>query len=225
MKSLQVFGIRWPDELEMFEVVGESFRQRDVVRAGQYIRDHAKYLPPRACLVPVSNVPQDSKAVGVFFVQQSRSWLGMRKDTAVHVGFLPSDAAAKFRRDMKALGYDGYCLECAGCVLNNENTEHPSVRIYLPLKFAALAKKGFLEDPANSPSWLADATPVTPRPITKPRGGDYTDDELRKMFTHRAQRRGWYSLPDKAESALVELREAGMGALHFTVQEYAAGDV
>jgi hypothetical protein len=223
MNSLQVFGIRWPNEVEMFDVVGESFRQREVVQAGQYIREHAAYLPPRACLVPLSDVPQDSKAVGVFFVQQSRSWLGMKKEIAVHVGFLPSDEAAKFRRDMKALGYDGYCLECAGCVLNNESTANPSVRIYLPLKFATLAKKGFLENPANTPSWLIDARPVMPRPITKPRGGDYTDDELRKLFTHRAQQRGWYSLPDKAESALSELRQAGAGQLHFTLQELAAG--
>jgi hypothetical protein len=223
MNSLQVFRIRWPDNLEMFDVVGESFRERDVRKAGQYIRDHAAYVPPRACLVPLSDVPQDSKAVGVFFVQQSRSWLGMKKKNAVHVGFLPTDQAAKFRRDMKALGYDGYCMECAGCVLDNEKTERPSVRIYVPLKFAALAKKGFLEDSANTPAWLADPTPVHPRPITKPLGGDYTDDELRKMFSHRAQLRGWYSLPDKAEAALSELRQAGTGMLHFTVQEYAAG--
>ena len=202
MNSLQVFRIRWPDDVEMFDVVGESFRESDVRQTGRYIRDNAAYVPPRACLVPLSDVPQDSKAVGVFFVQQSRSWLGRKKENAVHVGFLPSEQAAKFRRDMKALGYDGYCMECAGCVLDNEKTERPSVRVYVPLNFAALAKKRFLDDPVNSPAWLNDAKPVPLRSVTKPKGGDYSDDELRKMFTHRAQQRGWYSLPDKADAAL-----------------------
>jgi hypothetical protein len=225
MDSLQVFSTRWPDNLEMYDVVGESYRAQNVRQAGQYIRANATYLPQRACLVPLHDVPEDPRAVGVFFVQKSRTWLGTKKDSAVHVGFLPSDQAAKFRRDMKALGYEGFCMECAGCVVDNEKTKHPSVCIYVPLKFASLAKKGFLEDPANSPAWLSDGTPVRPRPITKRNGGDYTDDELRKVFCHRAQQRGWNSLPDRAEASLCEFREAGVGVLHFAVQEYAAGKI
>jgi hypothetical protein len=225
MNSFQVFRIRWPNDLEMLDVVGESFRADNVRKAGQYIRANATYIPQRACLVPLSDVPEDSKAVGVFFVQQSRTWLGTRKEEAVHVGFLPSEQAAKFRRDMRSLGFEGFCMECAACVLDNDKTEHPSARVYVPVKFATLAKKGFLDDPANSPVWLTDGSPVVPRPVMKRNGGDYTDDELRKMFCHRAQQRGWNSLPDNAESSLRQFREVGLGALHFTVEEYAAGAI
>lgn len=220
MDSLQVFGVRWPDDLEMYEVVGESFRAAEVRKAGDYIRRNARFTPHRACLVPLSDMPEHPNAVGVFFVHPSRNWLGMRKDVSVHVGFLPSEQASKFRRDMKALGYSGHCIECAGCVLDNDSTKHPSVRVYLPLKFATLTKKGFLDDRSNYPAWLSDDTPVLPRPVTKSKGGDYSDDELRKLFCYRAQQRGWYSLPDKADESLHELRQIGSGMLHFAVKEY-----
>lgn len=223
MDSLQVFGVCWPSDVEMYDVVGESFRVREVRKAGDFIKSNPQYIPHRACLVPMADVPQDRNAVGVFFVQPVRNWLGMKKDVAVHVGFLPSEQATKFRRDMKALGHEGLCVECAGCVMDNEKTQHPSVRVYVPLKFAALAKKGFLDDRANYPRWLSDSSPVLMRPATDSRGGGYSDDELRKVFCFRAQQRGWYSLPDKAEQALQELRQAGAGALHFALKEFANG--
>jgi hypothetical protein len=221
MQSLQVFGVRWPGDLEMYDVVGESFRGKEVRSVGDYIKSHAQFVPHRACLVPMADVPKHPGAVGVFFVQPSRNWLGMKKEVAVHVGFLPSDQATKFRRDMKALGHAGFCMECAGCVMDNEKTEHPSVRIYVPLKFATLAKKGFLDDRANYPAWLKDTSPVVKRSASDSRGGGFSDDELRKVFCYRAQQRGWYSLPDKAEQALQELRQMGAGLLHFALQEYA----
>ena len=220
MNSLQVFGVRWPDDLEMYDVVGESFRLKQVCEAENHIRTHAQFIPHRSCMVPMEDMPDHPNAVGVFFVHASRDWLGRRKDVSVHVGFLPSEQAKKFRRDMKALGYAGYCMECAGCVLNSDKTEHPSVRVYVPLKFAALAKKGFLDDIANSPKWLSDATPVLRKPATTSRGGGYSDDELRKLFCYQAQQRGWNSLPDRAENSLAELRGLGAGALHFAVREW-----
>lgn len=220
MNSLQVFGIRWPDDLEMYDVVGESFRLKQVREAGSYIRSHAQFIPHRACVVPMNDMPDHPNAVGVFFVHASRDWLGRQKEVAVHVGFLPSEQATKFRRDMKSLGYAGFCMECAGCVLDNDKSEHPSVRIYVPLKFASLAKKGFLEDSANSPAWLRDDSPVARRQATNSRGGGYSDDELRKLFCFRAQQRGWNSLPDRAENALGELRQLGSGVLHFTLREW-----
>ena len=216
--KLDLANVLWPYKEECFEVVGESFHLKEIQIVKEHIQKHPAWCPQRAILTAVAN-PHDEHAVGVFFPVLRKGWFGS-KWSPTQVGYLRKDLAKRFRNDLKRIGMAGLPLICCGCVVDNEKTQHPTVRIFLPIRFAKYVDNGFCGDPTNCPPWLVDEAPVEKKAPAKKAGEEFSDDELRKLFFYKAQQKSWHSLPDRAEASLQGFRDKGIGALHFMVQEH-----
>ena len=191
--------------IAMFDVVGEQYRLSSIAAAKQAITDDGAFLPPIFWLVPDDGNEHDSNAVAVFAVSKRR---------AIHVGFLPRNAAIHFRDSMAALQRAGQPLEVRGCITGGRNSPHPNVRLNLPWQFADLVIQGFADDPANKPAWLSDPAPIEKRPYVGPRAAGFSDDELCKIYCWYGHQNGWFLFPDAVESEALGFRESGLGGLH-----------
>jgi hypothetical protein len=194
---------------EMFDTVGEQYRLPSVTAAKQAITEAGAFLPPIFWLVPDNNNEHDANAVAVYAVVQR---------AAIHVGFLPRSGAVHFRESMASLGRPGETLEVRGCITQSNSNPHPNVRLNLPWLFADLVRGGFADDPANSPRWLSDATPVGKRPYVGPRAASFSDDELCKIYCWYGHQNGWFLLPDAVESQAQGFRASGLGSIHKVLQ-------
>ena len=190
-------GDTYISEKEMFDVVGEQHRLGAVEAAAHAIAEENTFLPARFWLICDNDNEHDDQAVGVHSIVGKYAY---------HVGFLPKRQARLFRKSMASLDLEGLSLEVLGCIAKGKTTPYPNARLYLPIEFAELVNEGYTDDPENAPSWLSDASPVSPRPWQGRDAKGFTDDELRKIYCWYARKRMWNSLPNKCEEGAVGFR-------------------
>jgi hypothetical protein len=190
------------EEVEMFAVVGEQFRLESVEAAAERIGEGTGFLPPRFWLIPDDLNPHDNQAVGVYALAGDRGY---------HIGFLPRGQTQEFRAGMASIGRPSQSLEVLGCLTQGKSAPHPNGRIYLPVDFARLCSEGYERDPSNQIGWLADASPVRPRPRAGSIGDTFSFDELCKIYCWYAKKRRWFCLPHDCESKADGIRSAGIG--------------
>jgi hypothetical protein len=196
-------------DIPMMDVVGEQYRLSAINAAQKAITAAESFLPPIFWLVPDNENQHDANAVAAYSVVAN---------CAIHVGFLPRESAVRFRESMASIGRPGQSLEVRGCITQSKTASHPNVRLNLPQNFAQLVMQGFAEDPANTPGWLSDPSPVRKRPHAGRRAAAFSDAELCKIYCWYGHQNGWFLLPDAVEDAAAGFRASGLGSLHQVLQ-------
>ena len=211
--------ILWPCGGEFFDVVGEQYRQDTIARMQECIRSNASLVPPAVILVEDDGNPHDEHAVAVLFpFSQTVSQSGSPGFACEVVGYLPRDDARRFRKSLQDLGVSGRPFEVCGCVAAARDAEVGNVKTYLPRNFATLVKRGFADDPANKPAWLADRSDIS----VKPGNSDYTEDECRRLYCRYAQINSWNSLPYMIEEKVAAWQQ-GIGPVGLAIFYHRTG--
>ena len=176
---------------EMFEVVGEQYRFDSINAAAEALVEEASFLPGRFWLICDDDNEHDDQAVGAHAIVGKYAY---------HVGFLNKRQARKFRKSMASFVLDGLSsLEVLGCITKGKTSSYLNAWLYLPVDFAELMNDGYTDKPENRPSWLLDASTVTPRPWQGRYAEGFTDDELCKIYCWCGKQKMFNSLPDRCE--------------------------
>ncbi len=221
MQLLDVSGVLWPADSEMFDVVGERFVSDNVLAMRDAIRENARFWPHTVFLSAEPTNPHDSNAVAIYFPIVRQGFLG-RSEQAIRVGYLPREQAKKFHSSVKSMGYPGLMVQVAACVVWHDEENRGGVKISLPMNFAALCKKGYCEGAENRPPWLSgtEAPPLGERGAIESCAN--SDDQLRMIYCRYAQRKAWNSLPDVIDEKLAAWQH-GAGPIGLAITFHATG--
>jgi magnesium chelatase family protein len=221
MQLLDLTGVLWPTDSEMFDVVGEQFVIDNVRAMRDAIRENARLWPHAVFLAAEPANPHDSNAVAVYFPMVRQGFLG-RSEEAIRVGYLPREQAAKFHRSVTSMGYPGLMVQVAACVAWHDEENRGGVKLSLPLTFATLCKKGYCEGNQNRPAWLSGTAQPPATQTDTGHSHDYSEDELRMIYCRYAQRKAWNSLPDAINEKLAAWHQ-GIGPVGLALTFHSTG--
>jgi hypothetical protein len=211
--------VLWPHNSEHFGVVGEQYREETVRRMKDDIRLTARLCPQSVLIAEDDNNPHDDKAVAVMYpFEKKTSPTGVPGVVAEVVGYLPREEARRFRTAMKRIDMSGRPLEVCGCVVSMPDRPFDNVKVYLPRNFANLVAKGYAADPANTPAWLMDDSPIEVRPNKD----DYGASDVRRLYCRYAQVHAWNSLPYMIEEKAASW-EHGIGPVGLAIFLHRTG--
>lgn len=184
---------------EMFEpgAARAQYRLDSLEAAAEALAKEGSFLPGRFWLI-------DDQTIGVHSIVGKYAY---------HVGFLTDRYTDMFRKSMKLLDLEGETLEVLGSftITKGRTESYLRAMLYLPIDFAESVKDGYSNKPENRPSWLMDASPVTPRLWQGRNAEGFTDDELCKMCCWYAKKKMFNSLPHRCEPRADGLRHCGGG--------------
>lgn len=211
--------VLWPYDSDFFAVVGEQYCQEAVARMQSHISKDASLTPPTVVLLEDDDNQHDDHAVAVL-VPYAKTTMpsGALGVECEHVGFLPRDDARHFRRSLRDLGFSGRPVEAAGCIVAARDAEVAGIKLFLPRNFVSLVKRGFADNPANTPAWLVDQTPIA----VKQDDRDYSDDEYRRLYCRYAQLKSWNSLPYMVDEKVAAWQQ-GIGPVGLAVFFHRTG--
>lgn len=221
MQLLDLAGVLWPSDSEMFDVVGEQFVSDNVRAMRDAIRENARFWPHTAFLAAEPTNPHDSNAVAVHFPLVRQGFLG-RSEEAIRVGYLPREQAKKFHASLKSMGFPTLTVQVAACSVWHDEENRGGVKISLPLDFASLCKKGYCAGAVNRPSWLSGEAPPPPIHPEAIDAAKHSDDALRMIYCRYAQLQAWNSLPD-AINEKMEAWQHGLGPVGLAIAFHATG--
>lgn len=227
MQLLDLSGVVWPPDSEMFDVVGEQFVLDNVRAMRDSIRANARFWPHTVFLAAEPANPHDRNAVAVYFPIVRQGFLGPSEE-AIRVGYLPRDQALTFHRSVKSMGYPGLMVQVASCVVWLDENSCGGVKLSLPLNFASLCKKGYCDGNQNRPVWLTEARKPPSATADANDSGGHSDEILRMIYCRYAQLKAWNSLPSAIDEKLAAWQQ-GAGPIglaltfHFTgVDEFGS---
>jgi magnesium chelatase family protein len=194
MQLLDVSGVLWPADSEMFDVVGEQFVSENVLAMRNAIRENARFWPYTVFLSAEPTNPHDSNAVAIYFPMVRQGFLG-RSEEAIRVGYLPREQAKTFHSSVKLIGYPGLMVQVAACVVWHDEQNRGGVKISLPLNFATLCKTGYCEGAEHRPPWLSGTEPPPLAQHGATESAAHSDDQLRMIYCRYAQWKAWNCLP------------------------------
>ena len=221
MQLLDLSGVLWPTDSEMFDVVGEQFVIDNVRAMRDAIRENARFWPHSVFLAPEPTNPHDSNAVAVYFRIVCQGFLG-RSEEPLRVGYLPREQAVKFHRGVKSIGYLGLMVQVAACVVWHDEENRGGVKVALPLNFATLCKKGYSEGGQNRPAWLSGTAQPPAPPAETGRLPDYSSEQLGMIYCRCAQQKSWNSLPDAISEKLAAWQQ-GVGPIGLAITFHSTG--
>ena len=179
---------------EMFEpgAARAQYRLDSLEAAAEALAKDGSFLPGRFWLI-------DDQTIGVHSIVGKYAY---------HVGFLGDRGTDMFRKSMKLLDLEGETLEVLGSftITKGRTESYLKAMLYLPIDFAESVKDGYSDKPENRPSWLMDASPVTPRPYQGRGAAGFTDDELCKIYCWYAKKNMVNSLPHRCEVGADRIR-------------------
>jgi len=227
MQLLDLTGVAWPADAEMFDVVGEQFVHDNVRAMRDAIRQDARFWPHAVFLAAEPTNPHDRNAVAVYFPLIRQGFLG-RSEEALRVGYLPRDQALEFHGSVKSIGFPSLMVQVAACVVWHDEEDRGGVKLSLPLNFSTLCRQGYCDGDGNRPAWLAGSTQSPQDEIPPNASQEYSENDLRRIYCRYAQHKAWNSLTHVVEEKLAAWR-GGTGPLdlaitfHYTgVDEYRA---
>lgn len=175
-------------EKQMIELDPHHHRFDSLDAAAKAFVEEGSFLPGRFWLITDFTSWIDDETLGVHAIVGKHAY---------HVGFVGKRSTDLFRKSMKLLNLEFRSLEILGCITNTKGTK--DVKLYLPIDFAESVKDGYSDKPENRPSWLMDASPVTPRPYQGSGAAGFTDDELCKICCWYCKKKMINSLPNRCE--------------------------
>lgn len=221
MQLLDLTGVTWPNDAEMFDVVGEQFVHDNVRAMRDAIRQDARFWPYTVFLAAEPTNPHDRNAVAVYFPMVRQGFLG-RSEEALRVGYLPREQALKFHRSVKSTGFPGLMVQVAACVVWHEEEDRGGVKLSLPLNFSTLCTQGYCDGDKNRPRWLAGSAQSPQGRIPAGESQEYSDDDLRMLYCRYAQHKAWNSLPNVVDEKLAAWK-AGTGPLDLAITFHCTG--
>jgi magnesium chelatase family protein len=221
MQLLDLTGVYWPADSEMFDVVGEQFVLENVRAMRDSIRHNTRFWPHSVFLAAEPTNPHDKNAIAVYFPLVRQGFLG-KSEEAIRVGYLPREQALKFHRSVKAMGFPGLMVQVAACVVWLDDDNCGGVKLSLPHNFAALCKRGYCEGADNRPIWLSGSA-QPPQPHSSPHSSaEFSDDQLRMIYCRYAQWKAWNSLPHVIDEKLAAWAQ-GIGPVGLALTYHCLG--
>ena len=177
-------------EKQMFEP--GLYRHDSLEAAAEALAKEGSFLPGRFWLI-------GDQTIGVHSIVGKHAY---------NVGFLSDGYTDMLRKSMKLLDLEGETLEVLGSftITKGRTESYLKAMLYLPIDFAESVKDGYSDKPENRPSWLMDASPVTPRPYQGRGAAGFTDDELCKNYCWYAKKNMVNSLPHRCEVGADRIR-------------------